>query len=207
VLESGDSVSTLPKTANIEKYRWSKLVILATWFVLLVGIRLLMGLLLNTAWIGTVGAVAITFLLFYLSLRYTPLARYSKTVNSALRDWYSKKFIFSALFASMIILSGLVFIAEFGYSFHSGKLISVDNLDANVNSFYHARMQFSSSLRALQAQGYSGFDTLAILLASVDKSLDGYYLKAVSFILAEDIEILAFLVVMKRTNRNIFGQR
>jgi hypothetical protein len=94
---------------------------------------------------------------------------------------------------------------EFGYAFHSDKLISVDNKHHDIKAIYYARMQFSSSLRMLASQGYSGFDTTTILLASVDKSLDGNYLRAVSFILAEDIEIMAFLFVIKRFKGNIFG--
>ena len=170
----------------------------------MVGIRLLMSSLLVATWIGTLGAVAITFVAFYVALRYTPLARYSKAVNSALQNWYSKKFIFPALIFSMIILSGLVAIVEFGYAYHNEQLISIDDFDS-IKSVYSARNQFSSSLRALLAQGYSGFDALSVLLASVDKSLDGYYLRAVSFILAEDIEILAFLALIRRYGRNIFG--
>ena len=170
----------------------------------MVGIRLVMSSLLDATWIGTVGAVAITFVAFYVALRYTPLARYSKAVNSALQNWYSKKFIFPALIFSMIILSGLVAIVEFGYAYHNERLISTDNFDS-IKSVYSARYQFSSSLRALLAQGYSGFDALSVLLASVDKSLDGYYLRAVSFILAEDIEILAFLALIRKYGRNIFG--
>ena len=170
----------------------------------MVGIRLLMSSLLYATWIGTVGAVAITFVAFYVALRYTPLARYSNAVNSALQSWYSKKFIFPALIFSMIILSALVAIVEFGYAYHSERLISTDNFDS-IGSVYAARYQFSSSLRSLLAQGYSGFDAVSVLLASVDKSLDGYYLRAVSFILAEDIEILAFLALIRRYGRNIFG--
>jgi hypothetical protein len=204
-IESGDSGSTSPKIVKAEKNRKGKLIILGSWFVSLVGIRLLIASVLDTAWFGTVGAVALTFAAFYLALRYTPLARYSKDVNSALRDWYTKKFIFSALAISMVILSVLVFLVEFGYAYHAERLISVDRLNSDVRSFYYARMQFSSSLRTLQDQGYSDFDAFSILLASVDKSLDGYYLKAVSFILAEDIEILAFLTVFRRTRGSIFG--
>ena len=164
-----------------------------------------MGSLLDTTWVGTVGAVAITFVAFYVALRYTPLARYSKTVNLALKNWYSKKFIFPALVLSMVVLSGLVVLVEFGYAYHEDRLISIDDFDS-MSSFYSARNEFSSSLRTLLAQGYSGFDALSVLLASVDNSLDGHYLRAVSFILAEDIEILAFLALIRRYKRDIFGR-
>jgi hypothetical protein len=165
-----------------------------------------MGLLPTAAWIGTVGAVAIALVVFYVALRHAPFSRYANIVNSVLQDWYRKKFILPALVFSMVVLSGLMLIAEIGYSYHSDRLITVDNLDS-ISSISSARREFSSSLRTLFAQGYTGFDGIAVLLASIDKSLDGHYMRAVSFILAEDIEILAFLVAMKRTGRNIFGSQ
>lgn len=202
--ESSDSTSTFPEIIKFTSIRKAKFAILGIWFVLLVGIRLLMGLLPTAAWIGTIGAVAIALVIFYIALRYTRFAKYSTTVNVVLQEWYKKKFILPALIFSMLVLGGLMFLAEVGYSYHSDKLITVDNLDS-ANSLYTARREFSSSLRSLFAQGYSGFDGLAVLLASIDKSLDGHYMRAVSFILAEDIEILAFLLAMKKTGRSIFG--
>jgi hypothetical protein len=44
---------------------------------------------------------------------------------------------------------------------------------------------------------------MAITLASADKSLDGYYAKVVSYMFAEDIEIMVFMLLF-RTRREIF---
>jgi len=162
-----------------------------------------MGLLPTASWIGTVGAVAIALVIFYFAMKNPPFSRYSKIVNSVLQDWYSKKFIMPALVFSMVVLAGLMLLAEIGYAFHSDKLISVDNLES-VNSIATARREFTMSMRSLFAQGYTGFDGLAVLLASIDKSLDGHYMRAVSFILAEDIEIMAFILIMKKKGGQIF---
>jgi hypothetical protein len=50
---------------------------------------------------------------------------------------------------------------------------------------------------------YSPVEIMAITLASADKSLDGYYSLAVSYMLAEDVEIMIFMLLF-RTRREIF---
>jgi hypothetical protein len=53
---------------------------------------------------------------------------------------------------------------------------------------------------------YSTIEIIAITLASADKILDGYYYtKAVSYMFAEDIEIMIFMLLF-RTRREIFSQ-
>ena len=162
-----------------------------------------MGLLPTANWIGTVGAVAIALVIFYFAMKHPPFSRFQKIVNSVLQEWYNKKFILPALVFSMVVLAGLMLLADIGYAYHSDKLITVEDLDS-VNSISSARREFAASMRSLLAEGYSGFDGLAVLLASIDKSLDGHYMQAVSFILAEDIEIMAFILIMKKTGGQIF---
>jgi hypothetical protein len=87
-----------------QSFKREKFAILGSWFVLLISVRLLMSFFLNASWVGTLGAVGVTFLIFYFALRYTPLAKYSNTVSLALRDWYKKKYIFAALAFSMLVL-------------------------------------------------------------------------------------------------------
>jgi hypothetical protein len=51
---------------------------------------------------------------------------------------------------------------------------------------------------------YSTVEIIAITLASADKTLDDYYYsKAVSYMFAEDIEIMIFMLLF-RTRREIF---
>ena len=53
---------------------------------------------------------------------------------------------------------------------------------------------------------YSTVEIIPITLASADKTLDGYYYsKAVSYMFAEDIEIMIFMLLF-RTRREIFSQ-
>lgn len=172
----------------------------------MVSIRVLLGFELSAIW-GTTGAVAITFAIFFIALRYTPFSRYSSAVNSALRDWYSKRYVFYGLVTSMVILLILMILTEAGYLYHADKVVSIWDLK-NPESVGASRSKLDASLNDLLAQGYTPIDAVAITVASVDKSLDGHYLQSISFILAEDIEILAFLLLIKRMGqRNIFLAR
>lgn len=122
-----------------------------------------------------------------------------------MQDWYSEKVLSAG--ASMLDESqpdSLQVVV--GNSYHSDRLICVDNLES-PNSIYTARREFSSSPSALFAQGYTGFDGPAVSLASIDKSLDGPSLRAVGFILAEDIEIFAFILITRKTKVQIFTKK
>jgi hypothetical protein len=197
--------STLLGSRILTNHNKEKIAILVVWFASIVGIRFFLGLILSNVWIGTVGAVAITFLIFYFALRYTVLSRYSNAVNSALQSWYSKRYVLFGLLTSMVVLAGLMALAEIGYLYHGDKVISIWELE-NSDTLDATRARLTGSLDSLRAQGYSQIDALAIVLASVDKSLDGHYLQAVSFILAEDIEILAFsLLLRKMGQKSIFA--
>jgi hypothetical protein len=164
----------------------------------LVGIRILLGFELSNLW-GTTGAVAFTFVIFYLALRYTPFSKYSTAVNSALLDWYAKKYVFYGLIASMVILLSLTVLAEIGYAYHADNLVSIWEL--NGQSVGSTQSKVAASLNSLLGEGYSEIDALSITVASVDKSLEGHYLQSVSFILSEDIEILIFMLVVKKVGQ------
>ena len=198
--------STLLGSRILTNHNKEKVAILVVWFASIVSIRFFLGLILSNVWIGTVGAVAITFLIFYFALRHTMLSRYSNAVNSALQSWYSKRYVLFGLITSMVVLAGLMALAEIGYLYHGDKVISIWDLE-NSDTLDATRARLTGSIDSLRAQGYSQIDSLAIVLASVDKSLDGHYLQAVSFILAEDIEILAFsLLLRKMGQQSIFSQ-
>jgi hypothetical protein len=198
--------STLLGSRILTNHNKEKVAILVVWFASIVGIRFFLGLILSNVWIGTVGAVAITFLIFYFALRHTMLSRYSNAVNSALQSWYSKRYVLFGLITSMVVLAGLMALAEIGYLYHGDKVISIWELE-NSDTLDATRARLTGSLDSLRAQGYSQVDAMAIVLASVDKSLDGHYLQAVSFILAEDIEILAFsLLLRKMGQKSIFSR-
>lgn len=202
----GDFGSELGNQSGLRGYNKEKVIILCIWFVSLVGIRVLIGFELSSLW-GTTGAVAITFAIFYFVLRYTPFAKYSGAVNAALRDWYTKRYVLYGLISSMAVLLVIMVLAEVGYAYHGDKVVSIWDM-SDVGSIGLTQTKLTSSLNDLLAQGYSRFDALAITVASVDKSLDGYYLKSVSFILAEDIEILIFLVLIRRIGqRSIFPSK
>jgi len=46
--------------------------------------------MLENMWVGTMGAVAVTFVIFYATLRYTGLQKYRQLINSSLMLCYRK---------------------------------------------------------------------------------------------------------------------
>ena len=156
-------------------------------------------------WIGTLGAVAITFAIFYIALRYSALKRFRGVVNSALAVWYRRKFFYITGAISMFLLASLLFLIDYGHANYGDRLITLDMTEA----------EFEETLRLLSGGGqiattlsnnlgqYSVLDIMAITLASADKNFEGYYSKVVSFMFAEDIEIMLFLTIF-RSRKEIF---
>ena len=180
--------------------------ILASWFGVLVGVRFLLGFVLENLWIGTLGAVAVTFAIFYVALKYSPLRKFRDVINSALAIWYMRKFFYVTGAISMFLLASLLFLIDYGYANHSDKLITMDM----------SQEEFEETLRLLSGDAlltqsfsdslekYSVLDIMAITLASADKNFDGYYSKIVSFMFAEDIEIMIFLTIF-RSKKEVFA--
>jgi hypothetical protein len=180
--------------------------ILASWFGVLVGVRFLLGFALENLWLGTLGAVAITFAIFYVALKYSPLRKFREVINSALAIWYMRKFFYITGAISMFLLASLLFLIDYGYANHSDKLITMDM----------SQQEFEETLRLLSGDAlltqnfsdslekYSVLDIMAITLASADKNFDGYYSKIVSFMFAEDIEIMIFLMIF-RSKKEVFA--
>jgi hypothetical protein len=50
----------------------------------------LLGFMLENMWLGTMGAVAVTFVIFYATFRYTGLQKYRQLINSSLMLCYRK---------------------------------------------------------------------------------------------------------------------
>ncbi len=177
-----------------------KVAILALWSVSLIGTRLLLGLALSDLWIGTIGAVGITFGVFYFALTRTPLGKYRAAVNCILREWYAKKFLLYSVAISASVILGIIVLVEYGYAYHRSDLISLYHL-GSVDS---AQKQVSDSVRELTLRGHSILDIFSITAASVDSSLNGYYLKSASFVFAEHLEVMAFLLIAKKS-ANLFS--
>ena len=198
--------SALLDIKELKSYSKEKIAILAIWFVSLIGVRILLGFTLSNIWLGTVGAVAITFAAFYIVLKYTPFKKYSKAVNSTLCEWYHKKYVLYGLVASIAVMITLMFLIEFGYVYHANQITSLAQLEMRSgDNNLGADDQISHSIRTLLTKGLPWGDALSIMAASVDKSLGGYYMKLVSYILAENLEIMAFLFVVKKTrNKGLF---
>ncbi|MCI0558986.1 MAG: hypothetical protein MN733_10860 [Nitrososphaera sp.] len=172
-----------------------KIAILVVWFASLVGVRMLLGFAFSNLWIGTVGAVAVTFVLFYLALVHTPLRRYRLAVNEILRDWYRQKYLlYSVAVSGSVIMTIIVFI-EYGYATHSEEIVSISEL----NTIQAAQQHVDYSIRELGLKGYSILDAASITAASVDKSLQGYYLKSASFVFAEHLEVIAFMLLARKS--------
>lgn len=188
-----------------DKLGKDKIAVLALWFAVLIGVRILLGFLLRDAWVGTLGAVAITFAIFYLTLRYTTLQKYRKVINSSLNYWYRKKFFYISGIVSLIILGSILAFIEYGRANYSDRLISVDFTQEEIEESFGAltaNQQMQAKL-VDNLRKYPPVEIVAITLASADKSLEGYYSLAVSYMFAEDIEIMIFLMLF-RARREIF---
>jgi hypothetical protein len=189
-----------------DKLGRDKIAVLALWFAVLIGVRVLLGFVLHNAWVGTIGAVAITFAIFYITLRYTTLQKYRNVINSSLNYWYRKKFFYISGIVSMVILGSILGLIEYGYANYSDRLVTVDFTQEEIGESLDAL----AASRQMQArltenlQKYSPIEIMAITLASADKSLEGYYSLAVSYMLAEDIEIMIFMLLF-RTRPEIFA--
>lgn len=189
-----------------EKLGKDKIAVLALWFAVLIGVRVLLSFVLQHAWIGTLGAVAITFAIFYITLRYTTLQQYRQVINSSLNYWYRKKFFYISGIVSIVILGGILGFIEYGYANYSGRLITVHFTEEEIGGSFGA-LTTSEQMQAKLVDNmrkYSSLEIAAITLASADKSLDSYYSLAVSYMLAEDIEIMVFMLLF-RTRREIFA--
>jgi hypothetical protein len=191
-----------------EKPRLTKerIIILVSWFGVLVGVRFLLGFVLENMWIGTLGAVAITFGIFYIALKYTPLKKFRELINSALAIWYKRKFFYITGAISMFLLASLLFLIDYGYTHHSERLITLDMSEEELDETLRMLSGDAEIARNLSDNlgHYSALDIMAITLASADKNFDGYYARIVSFMFAEDIEIMLFLTIF-RSRKEIFA--
>ena len=187
-----------------DKLGRDKIAVLALWFAVLIGVRVLLGFVLHNAWVGTIGAVAITFAIFYLTLRYTTLQKYRNVINSSLNYWYRKKFFYISGIVSLVILGSILGFIEYGYANYSDRLVTVDFTQEEIGESFDALAARQMQARlAENLQKYSPIEIMAITLASADKSLEGYYSLAVSYMFAEDIEIMIFMLLF-RTRPEIF---
>jgi hypothetical protein len=190
--------SLLHPFAAVQKRRRfdkQKIVIIGLWFLILSGIRILLGFALGDIWIGTFGAVAITFAVFCLIIRYTPLQRYRPKVNVILSQWYRRKYFLISTITISAILASLLVLIQFGYLYYGSNLVS-------INIFILEDKELEMSL--LHFENYPFVDKIAIIVASTDKSLNGNYSKATSYLLAEDIEMTIF-VLLARKKKNLFA--
>ena len=183
--------------AAVQKRRFDKqkVAIIGLWFLMLSGIRILLGLALQNIWIGTFGAVALTFAVLYLIIRYTPLQRYRPKVNVILSQWYRRKYFLVSTITISVILASLLVLIQFGYSYYGSNLVS-------INVFISEDEQLEMDL--LPFENYPFLDKVAIIVASTDKSLNGNYSKTISYLLAEDIEMTIFVLVARK-KENLFA--
>jgi hypothetical protein len=168
-----------------------KILVLIAWFAVLFSVRILLGFVLHNTWVGTLGAVTITFAIFFVSLRYTRLQKYRELVNSSLNYWYRKKFFYISGIVSLVILGSILGIIEYGYANYSDSLITMDFKQERIGEPLNVRSA-SEQVQARMVeslQKYSYMEILAITLASADESFNGYYSLTVSYLFAEDIEI------------------
>jgi hypothetical protein len=191
-----------------DKLGKDKIAVLALWFAVLISVRLLLGFALQNAWVGTLGAVSITFAIFYITLRYTTLQRYRQLINSSLNYWYRKKFFYISGIVSLVILGSILGFIEYGRVNYADRLITVEFNQQEIDESFGALTAGQQKQAKLvdNLQKYSPVEIIAIMLASADKSLGGYYSLAVSNMFAEDIEIMTFMLLF-RAKREIFAAK
>ncbi|MEO9319783.1 MAG: hypothetical protein ABI361_03835 [Nitrososphaera sp.] len=182
-----------------------KFVVLASWFALLLLVRLSFGVILPNGWFGTLGSVSITFAVFYGALKFTPLRKYGVRTDAVLLSWYRKRLLYLSGFACITLLVSILILTEYGYSKYSDSLIVLQiNQQQFADSFalLSTDEPLKSQLRH-NLQLFSPVDIMALTLASTDATLHGYYTKIISFILAENAEIMVFMFVF-RARKSIF---
>ncbi|HEX2557903.1 MAG TPA: hypothetical protein VHK86_06240, partial [Nitrososphaera sp.] len=155
-------------------------------------------------WFGTIGAVTVTFIIFYATLRYTRLAKYRQLINQSLMLWYRKKLFYISGMFSLFILGTILGFTEYGYANYSDRLITMDMSQQDLQRSLNLLGPNDLNVSLIKnLQKFSPVELIAITLASADKSLDGYYAKIVSYMFAEDIEIMVFMLLF-RTRREVF---
>ena len=158
-------------------------------------IRLMLGFVLHNVWLGTIGAVTITFLIFYLSIRLTPLIRYKHIIDNVLLDRYTKTYFLITGVILSFLLGGILLFIEYGYSHYYNILIKLNLFDETQTE--------QLLLQSNSGKPFSVYAIIAIITSSVDKSLNGNYSKVISYFLAEDVEMI-FLMLILRKRKTLF---
>jgi hypothetical protein len=81
--------------------------------------------MLENMWVGTMGAVALTFVIFYATLRYTGLQKYRQLINSSLMLWYHKKFFYISGIISLVLLGSILGFIDYGHTHYSDRLMVI----------------------------------------------------------------------------------
>jgi hypothetical protein len=89
----------------------------------------------------------------------------------------------------------LLILIQFGYSYYASKLVSINVFELKDKDLEKGLLPY---------RNYPFVDKIAIIVASIDRSLNGNYSKTTSFLLAEDMEMTIF-VIMARRKRNLFA--
>jgi|SRR5215218_5260705 len=132
---------------------------------------------------------------FYLIVKYTPLQRYRPKVNVILSQLYRRKYFLISTITISAILASLLVLIQFGYSYYGSNLVSINILILEDKELEMGLFPF---------ENYPFVDKVAIIVASTDKSLNGNYSKATSYLLAEDIEMTIFVLVARK-RKNLFA--
>ena len=167
-----------------------RLIVIGSWFLLLMGVRVFLGFVLHNVWLGTIGAATITFLIFYFCIRFTPLKKYSYIINNVFLDRYTKNYFLITGLILSILLGGILIFIEYGYSHYYSILIKLNIFDETETE--------QLLLQGNSGKPYSVYSITAILIASIDKSLNGNYSKLISYFLAEDVEMIILILILRK---------
>ncbi|AIF82281.1 hypothetical protein NTE_00199 [Candidatus Nitrososphaera evergladensis SR1] len=149
-----------------------RLVVLSCWLGIAITIRVI---LYNLHWLGSLGAIGITFLIITLFLKSNYGKKHDKRFKRVLRYWFSRKFQWASLgfliFAVFMIISIDRGYARFG-----------DNIEASIEPGLHI----------------AGLDRFAFLAAYADHSSNGVFSWSSWIIVYEDAEYLIFLILVRK---------
>ena len=105
-------------------------------------------------------------------------------------DRYTKNYFLITGLILSFLLGGILLIIEYGYFHYYNILIKLNIFDEKQTE--------QLLLQANSGKPYSIYAITAIIIVSIDKSLDGNYSKLISYFLAEDVEMMILILILRK---------
>lgn len=193
------------------KINWFSIGVLGLWGLSILGIRLSMLYVLPDTYLGSLGAVSIGFAVLWILMTRTRLVRFRQEIFHILTRLYRRRFIWIAIGFGIVFSVSIITLIDIGYNDYGEyvKIITempefkeavVEGKDPEV--LKDALIQTFSDPETQEAFKRFVFDEnaipiTAIAYASIDVAYDGWMRNMFGIILAEDLEIAAFLILFR----------